>query len=78
MRPAIRWRDTSPAGLSAFGNQPLSERVLDLLANILFSADEIRDMVEVEHGFEPGEGFNDALARIRAEAEAIMSRLGSS
>jgi hypothetical protein len=59
VRPVIRWRDTSPDGLAAVGNQPLGERVLDLLANIMFSADEIRHMVEIEHGFEPTEGFDE-------------------
>ena len=43
---------------------PLNQRVLDLLADILFAADEIREMVEVEHGLASFEGFDGSLAEI--------------
>lgn len=58
--------------LAEWGNLPLNERVLRLLATILIAADEIRDMVESEHGFEPFDGFTDSLRRIKAEAAALM------
>ena len=74
--PIIKWRDTSPQGLAAWANVPLNQRVLDLLADIMFATDELREMVALEHGFPPFEGFDDALARIYAEAESVMNRLG--
>lgn len=77
VRPIIRWRDSSASGLAAWGNATLNERVLDLLADITFAAEEIRDMVAIEHGFPPFEGFDEALARIIAEAEAVMSALAT-
>jgi hypothetical protein len=72
----IKWRDTSPRGLAAWGNLPLNQRVLDLLADIMFATDEIREMVALEHGFPPFEGFDDALDRIYVDAESLMGRLG--
>lgn len=65
-------------GLAAWANQTLNQRVLDLLADITFASDEIRDMVELEHGFPPFEGFEEALERIAGEARRIMERLGPS
>lgn len=73
----IRWRDLSTSGLEAWGNATLNERVLDLLANILFAVDEIRDMVELEHGFPPFEGFDGALSSIYEGASGVMQRLGT-
>ena len=72
----MRWRDKSASGLAAWGNLTLNERVLDLLADITFASDEIRDMVATEHGFPPYEGFEEALERITAEARGIMEHLG--
>lgn len=75
MRPIIKWRNLSPDGLAAIGNQPLNQRVLDLLADIMFAAEEIRDMVDMEHGFPPFEGFDEALTHIRSEAQKVIERL---
>ena len=75
MRPVIKWRNLSPEGLAAAGNQSLSQRVLDLLADIMFAAEEIRDMVDIEHGFPPFEGFDEALTHIRSEAQGVIERI---
>lgn len=44
----MRWRDTSKAGLAAWANQTLEERVLDLLSDIMFAAEELEEMVAAE------------------------------
>ena len=67
--------DTSAAGRAAWGNAALNDRVLDLLANNMFASDEIRDMVKLEHGFEPFNGFEAALKRIYADAENLLAKL---
>jgi hypothetical protein len=66
----------SASGLAAWGNSPLNEQVLDLLADIMFASEEIRDMVALEHGFPPFDGFEDALTRIHEEAAGVMAKLG--
>lgn len=71
------WRDRSSSGLAAWGNTTLNARVLDLLADIVFAADEIRDMVEIEHGFPSFDGFADALARISTDADGLIQQLGN-
>lgn len=62
--------------LGHWANQSLNERVLDLLADIMFAADLAFEMVELEPGFEPFEGFNDGLRRIYDDAHQIMRQLG--
>ncbi|HEV7767938.1 MAG TPA: hypothetical protein VGQ76_23245 [Thermoanaerobaculia bacterium] len=53
----------------------MNERILDLLADIMFAADEIRDMVAMEHGLPLFDGFDEALGRIHLDARGIMGRL---
>jgi tetratricopeptide (TPR) repeat protein len=64
------------SGVAAWANLTLNQRVLDLLADILFAVDEINAMVEAEHGLEPFSGFREALRHIYLEAEFVMNRLG--
>jgi hypothetical protein len=66
----------SASGIAAWANLKLNERVLDLLANIIFATGEINEMVDLEHGFEPFDGFRDALRHIHLEAAFVMTRLG--
>ena len=78
MRSKIEWRNTTSRGLAAWGNETLNQRVLDLLADIMFASEEIRDMVAAEHGFEPFPGFERELASIYSSAWHVMYRLGPS
>ncbi len=61
--------------MAAWGNMPLNERVLDRLADIIIAADEVRDMVEAEHGFEPFDGFYTSLRSIKLDAGHVMQQL---
>jgi hypothetical protein len=70
VRPRIHWR--GPAGRDAPAII-VNERVLDLLADIMFAIDEIREVVEVERPSSYA-GFDDALDRMYAEAATAMRR----
>jgi hypothetical protein len=53
----------------------LNERVLDLLADIVFATEEIRDMVDLEQGLELFVGFNASLGAIGLESKRVMQQL---
>lgn len=71
----IRWRDFTKRGLTAFANQTLDERVLDLLSDIMFASDEIELMVSTECDDVPFPGFYTALYRIYSEAASMMGKV---
>jgi len=66
------WRSTAPSSLAAWGNAPLKERVLDLLADMLFATDELREMVAAEHGLDRVPDFDERLGRIYREIDSAM------
>jgi hypothetical protein len=68
----FRWRDMSKSGLAAWANQTTEERVLDLLSDIMFAAEEIEEMAEAE-AFEPlPSGFQTSLHNIYNIAATTM------
>jgi len=57
------------------GHAPLEERILDLLADILFATDAIREMVAVEPAAVPFEGLDATLNRVYREVRSAMSEV---
>jgi hypothetical protein len=72
VHPPVKWRDTSPAGLAAWANMTLSERVLDLLANISFAVEEIRQMLEVEDGLGDVPRLDASLVEIQSRTDSLI------
>lgn len=69
------WRSTSPSSLAAWGNAPLRERVLDLLADMLFATDELREMVAVEPGLDRMPDFDERMQRVYREIDSTMKEV---
>jgi hypothetical protein len=77
-RATVKWQNMTSNSLAEWANMTLEARVLDLIADIVFAADEARTLLEIETAPPPSNGLTDALARISTEANALIERLGSS
>ena len=68
----VIWRNTAPTSLAAWGNTPLKDRVLDLLADMLFATDELREMLAAEEALDRLSGLDDRLSQIDREVACAM------
>lgn len=71
----IRWRDFTQRAIAACANQPLDERVLDLLSDVMLVTEAIEVMVLAESTEPPFPGFFTALNRIYSEAASLMGQV---
>ena len=65
----------SRAGLAAWANQTLDERVLDLLSDIMFAAEEIDEMVRIEAAAPLTADFHASIECIYDTAAITMGHL---